>query len=54
MEDSNLIRVIEIQAEIIEVLSTKYISDLPPTQLPEKTEIKNLLNDLNKALESLK
>ena len=54
MEDSNLIRVIEIQAEIIEVLSKKYISSLAPTQSPEKTEIKILLNDLNNALKSLK
>ena len=54
MEDSNLIRVIEIQAEIIKVLTKKYFDNLPPTQLTERTEIKNLLDALNKALESIK
>lgn len=50
----NLILVVKIQAEIIEVLSRKYIDNLSPMQSPEKTEIKNLLNDLNTTLKSLK
>lgn len=54
MEDSKLVRVIKIQAEIIEVLSKKYINDLPPIQSPEKIEIKNLLNDLRNTLKSFK